>query len=70
VSAVDEGFAVIPGALSNDETDALARDLTSETLSRLRAGARHILAVPAIAALARDPYPAMATFDGWQLRAV
>jgi ectoine hydroxylase-related dioxygenase (phytanoyl-CoA dioxygenase family) len=54
VSAVVDGFAVIPGVLSNDEAAALGRNLASQTLQRSRAGARHILAVPAVAALARD----------------
>jgi ectoine hydroxylase-related dioxygenase (phytanoyl-CoA dioxygenase family) len=55
VSAVDDGFAIIPGMLSSNEADALGRTLAAETLQRSRAGARHILAVPAVAALARDP---------------
>jgi ectoine hydroxylase-related dioxygenase (phytanoyl-CoA dioxygenase family) len=55
VSAADDGFAVIQAVLSSDETDALARNLASQALQRSRAGARHILAVPAVAALARDP---------------
>jgi ectoine hydroxylase-related dioxygenase (phytanoyl-CoA dioxygenase family) len=55
VSAADGGFAVIPGVLSNDETGALGCTLASDTLQRSRAGARHVLAVPAVAALASDP---------------
>lgn len=55
MSAVDDGFAVIPGVLSSNEAEALGRNLASQTLERSRAGARHILAVPAVAALARDP---------------
>jgi hypothetical protein len=46
---------MLPGVLSRQEADALARDLSSGTLQRSRAGARHLLSVPAIAALARDP---------------
>lgn len=45
----------MPGVLSRHEADALARDLSSGSLQRSRAGARHLLAVPVIAALARDP---------------
>lgn len=55
MSAVDDGFAVIPDVLSSDEADVLGRALMSETLSRSRAGARHLLAVPAVKALATDP---------------
>jgi ectoine hydroxylase-related dioxygenase (phytanoyl-CoA dioxygenase family) len=55
VSGPDDGFAVLPGVLSSDEADALGRTLASDTLQRSRAGARHVLAVPAVAALATDP---------------
>jgi ectoine hydroxylase-related dioxygenase (phytanoyl-CoA dioxygenase family) len=54
LSAVDDGFAIIPGVLSSHEVDALGRNLASGALQRSRAGARHILKFPAIAALARD----------------
>jgi hypothetical protein len=39
----DDGYAVLPGVLSRREADALARDLSSGTLQRSRAGARHLL---------------------------
>lgn len=55
MSAVDDGFAIIPGVLSSNETDALGSNLVSEKLQRSRAGVRHLLAVPAVAALAKDP---------------
>ncbi len=43
------------GVLSNDECDALLDALSSAAVIRSRAGARHLLAVPQIAELARDP---------------
>jgi hypothetical protein len=50
----NDGYAVLPDVLSRQEVEVLAHDLSSSTLQRSRAGARHLLAVPAIAALARD----------------
>lgn len=54
MSVLDDGFAIIPGVLSRDETDALGHNLASQPLQRSRAGARHMLTLPAVAALARD----------------
>jgi ectoine hydroxylase-related dioxygenase (phytanoyl-CoA dioxygenase family) len=51
---VDDGFAIEPAVISSHEADALGRNLASQSLQRSRAGARHLLAVPVIAALARD----------------
>src|SRR5258707_411388 len=48
------GFLVVNRLLSHDESDALALTL-SAGISRSRAGARHLMRVPAVAALSRDP---------------
>src|SRR5262245_289168 len=50
-----DGFATVPGVFDGAELDGFARDLAGASLQRSRAGARHLLAVPAVAALARDP---------------
>lgn len=52
---VNDGFSVVPDAFAAAELDGVARNLSAVSLQRSRAGARHLLAVPAIAALARDP---------------
>jgi ectoine hydroxylase-related dioxygenase (phytanoyl-CoA dioxygenase family) len=52
---MNDGFAVVPAVLSSRAVDAIARDLAEERLQRSRAGARHLLSVPVVAALARDP---------------
>jgi ectoine hydroxylase-related dioxygenase (phytanoyl-CoA dioxygenase family) len=49
-----DGFAIAPGVFSSREVDAIAHDLGSQTLQRSRAGARHLLCVAVVAALARD----------------
>src|SRR4030095_4825752 len=51
---VKDGFAIIHAVLDGHEVDAIARDLAAEILQRSRGGARHLLSVPAVAALARD----------------
>lgn len=51
---IDSGFAIIPGVLDNEDTDEIARELGEAALLRSRAGARHLLAVPPVAALAAD----------------
>lgn len=50
-----DGFTIVPGVFDGAELDRFARDLADASLRRSRAGARHLLAVPAMAALARDP---------------
>jgi ectoine hydroxylase-related dioxygenase (phytanoyl-CoA dioxygenase family) len=50
-----DGFAIVAGVFDGAELDGFARDLADAPLKRSRAGARHLLAVPAMAALARDP---------------
>jgi hypothetical protein len=52
---MDSGFAIVPGVFDSREVDAILRELEGETLRRSRAGARHLISVPVIAALARDP---------------
>ncbi len=53
-SHVNEGFGVVGGAFDADELDGITNDLDRASLQRSRAGARHLLNVPAVAALARD----------------
>jgi ectoine hydroxylase-related dioxygenase (phytanoyl-CoA dioxygenase family) len=52
VPEIDPGFAIVPGCLSNPECDELVDILSQETVSRSRAGARHLMSQPAVAALA------------------
>jgi ectoine hydroxylase-related dioxygenase (phytanoyl-CoA dioxygenase family) len=52
---MDRGFAIVPGVFNHREIDITSRELEGETLRRSRAGARHLLSVPAVAALAEDP---------------
>jgi ectoine hydroxylase-related dioxygenase (phytanoyl-CoA dioxygenase family) len=54
VSAIDCGFAIVPQVFDNREIAGISRDLEGETVRRSRAGARHLLSMPAVAALARD----------------
>ena len=52
---MDSGFAIVPGVFDSREVDAILRELEGEALRRSRAGARHLISVPVIAALAKDP---------------
>jgi len=52
---VNDGFAIVQGVFGDAELDTIAGDLAEASLQRSRAGARHLLAVPAMAALAQDP---------------
>jgi ectoine hydroxylase-related dioxygenase (phytanoyl-CoA dioxygenase family) len=52
---MDSGFAIVPQAFDSREVDAILGELEGETLRRSRAGARHLLSVSVIAALAKDP---------------
>jgi ectoine hydroxylase-related dioxygenase (phytanoyl-CoA dioxygenase family) len=54
-NCADDGFAVIANVFDAAELDSITRDLESAPLQRSRAGARHLLSVPTIATLARDP---------------
>jgi hypothetical protein len=49
------GFALIPSVLGVSELCALAREIEATSLTRSRAGIRHLLNLPAIKALAHDP---------------
>jgi ectoine hydroxylase-related dioxygenase (phytanoyl-CoA dioxygenase family) len=51
----NSGFAIVPGVFDPREMDTISREFGAEALRRSRAGARHLLSVPAVAALARDP---------------
>jgi hypothetical protein len=52
---MEAGFAIHSNVVGAGEIDALCVELGAATLARSRAGARHLLNVPAVAALARDP---------------
>jgi ectoine hydroxylase-related dioxygenase (phytanoyl-CoA dioxygenase family) len=49
-----EGFAIIPGILKTIQIDGLLEELSRADLPRSRAGVRHAMRLPAVAALARD----------------
>ena len=51
---MNDGFAIVPGVFDGGELDAIVRELGGEALRRSRAGARHLLSIPAVGALARD----------------
>ena len=51
----DEGFSIMDRVLAVAQVEALAETLSSSPIGRSRAGARHLLRTPAVAALARDP---------------
>jgi ectoine hydroxylase-related dioxygenase (phytanoyl-CoA dioxygenase family) len=51
---MNDGFAVVPAVFDSGEMDGIARELSGEILHRSRAGARHLLSIPAVGALARD----------------
>jgi ectoine hydroxylase-related dioxygenase (phytanoyl-CoA dioxygenase family) len=52
---VDRGFAIVPEVFDKLEIDKISGELEGKNLRRSRAGARHLLSVPAVAALASDP---------------
>lgn len=49
----EDGYAVIPKALSQKEIDLALQELNSVNLPRSRAGVRHAMRVPAVAEMAR-----------------
>jgi hypothetical protein len=49
------GYSIFSNVWRSDEVAALATTLAQADLDRSRAGARHLLTQPAVAALARDP---------------
>jgi phytanoyl-CoA dioxygenase PhyH len=53
-SHVNDGFSVVSSVFEAVELDRLAKALDGASLQRSRAGARHLLSVPAVVALARD----------------
>ena len=55
MNATDAGFAIVPEVFDGAEIDAISHELGGEFLQRSRAGARHLLSVPIVAALAKDP---------------
>jgi ectoine hydroxylase-related dioxygenase (phytanoyl-CoA dioxygenase family) len=50
----ESGFSIVPQVFGASELDELMRELDTHSIQRSRAGARHLLSVPAIAAVARD----------------
>ncbi len=52
---MNQGFAVVPNVFGTSEVDAFAHELVAPSLKRSRAGVRHLLSLPPIATLARDP---------------
>jgi len=50
-----QGFAVVPQLFDETETAALATRLQTSPLPRTRAGARHAMRDPSVAAIAHDP---------------
>jgi len=51
----DPGFAIIPSVLRREDVERIAAALETADLERSRAGARHLLTQPSVAALANDP---------------
>jgi hypothetical protein len=51
---IDDGFDVVSSVFDSAELERLANVLERASLQRSRAGVRHLLSVPAIAAVARD----------------
>jgi ectoine hydroxylase-related dioxygenase (phytanoyl-CoA dioxygenase family) len=49
-----KGFSIIPEVLGQRDIDALLEELSRAELPRSRAGARHAMKLPVVAALARD----------------
>jgi ectoine hydroxylase-related dioxygenase (phytanoyl-CoA dioxygenase family) len=51
----DQGFAIIPDVLTRNDIATILKNLNKESAHRSRAGLRHALALPVVAALAWDP---------------
>jgi ectoine hydroxylase-related dioxygenase (phytanoyl-CoA dioxygenase family) len=49
-----DGYAVYPGVFLRSELDEVTAELARAPLTRSRAGARHLMGVPAVAALSTD----------------
>jgi len=54
-SVIDQGFAIVPDVLEPREMEHLEADLETPIVCRSRAGIRHAMKVPVVAAVARDP---------------
>jgi hypothetical protein len=54
VRAANSGYAIVPRCLSGCECEEIIEKLSARPVSRSRAGARHLMASPVIAALAND----------------
>jgi ectoine hydroxylase-related dioxygenase (phytanoyl-CoA dioxygenase family) len=52
--SLEGGFAIASGVFAAAEIDGLTRELAVYPIQRSRAGARHLLSVPAVAAVAHD----------------
>ena len=52
--AEEQGFAIIPEVLGHGQIDALAQELSRTEIPRGRAGVRHAMKLPSVAAVARD----------------
>jgi ectoine hydroxylase-related dioxygenase (phytanoyl-CoA dioxygenase family) len=51
----DAGFAILPALFSHEDLDRLVREMGESKPRRSRAGIRHALSLPAVAAVAREP---------------
>lgn len=51
----EQGFAILPGILSPQEAQALIEEFERSGIRRSKAGIRHALGNPAVAALAQEP---------------
>src|SRR6478672_4943293 len=54
VQANDSGYAITSNCLSNRECDQIGEALSTTSIARSRAGIRHLIANPTVAALATD----------------
>jgi len=52
MQSADSGYGIVPKCLSSQECDDLLEALSVEFVTRSRAGARHLMSVPVVAALA------------------
>jgi len=52
---MDQGFAIVPDVMEHRELADVAADLSTSALSRSRAGIRHAMRIPSVAAIAQHP---------------
>ena len=50
----EQGFAIVPGVLHDNDVERLLVELSQTTVARSRAGIRHAMQIPVIAQLAKD----------------